>query len=264
MYHNCYFSLMPKPSQQQRGCKLSAKDRKQAKDGNEEVVANGTTRRKVVLGIGAVAAVAAAGGIGFQLFTRDGSSSIEASAQSSPSMADLLVQGPLPDQVQGPADAPVTIIEYASMTCSHCATFHNTTYPELKKRYIDTGKVQFILREFPLDPLAASAFMLARCAGEGKYYAVVDAFFHSQSQWAVQKPLEPMLAIARQAGFTKESFEACLTNQKMLDGIEWTRDRATKQFGVNSTPTFFINGKIVRGAMTIDELSKQIDALIKT
>jgi protein-disulfide isomerase len=256
---------MPQSSHQQRGRKLSAKDRKRANDRNEELVTRGTTRRKVVLGIGAVAAVAAAGGIGYQLFARSGSSSpIAASAQSSPSMTDLLVQGPLPDQAQGPADAPVTIIEYASMTCSHCATFHNTTYPELKKRYIDTGKVRFILREFPLDPLAASAFMLARCAGEGKYYPVVDAFFHSQSQWAVQKPLEPMLAIARQVGFSKESFESCLTNQKMLDGIEWTRNRAQQQFGVNSTPTFFINGKIVRGAMTIDELSKQIDALIKT
>jgi protein-disulfide isomerase len=241
---------------QQWGRKLDALDR-------TAVAETPITRRKVLFGMGAVAAAAWAGGFGYQFFHPD-SSPIGASAQGSPSMADLLVQGPLPDQVQGPTDAPVTIIEYASMTCSHCAAFHNTTYPELKKRYIDTGKVRFILREFPLDPLAASAFMLARCAGEGKYYPVIDAFFHSQSQWAVQKPLEPMLAVARQAGFTKESFEACLTNQKMLDGIEWTRNRATEKFGVNSTPTFFINGKIVRGAMTIDELSKQIDALIKT
>jgi protein-disulfide isomerase len=231
-------------------------------DANHRIAAEThTTRRKVVIGIGAVAAAAAAGSFGYPLF--NAGSAIEALAQSTPSMADLLVQGPLPDQVQGPVDAPVTIIEYASMTCSHCAQFHNTTYPELKKRYIDTGKVRFILREFPLDPLAASAFMLARCAGDGKYYPVIDAFFHSQSQWAVQKPLEPMLAVAKQAGFTKESFEACLTNQKMLEGIEWTRNRATEKFGVNSTPTFFINGKIVRGAMSIDELSKQIDALIK-
>jgi protein-disulfide isomerase len=244
---------------------LSAKDRKSPKDRKEEiVVATATTRRKVLIGLGAVAAVAAAGGVGYQLFTPDAASPIAASAQGSLSMDELLVQGPLPDQVQGAADAPVTIIEYASMTCGHCATFHNTTYPELKKRYIDTGKVKFILREFPLDPLAASAFMLARCAGDGKYYPVVDAFFHQQSQWAVQKPLEPMLAIARQAGFTKESFEACLTNQKMLDGIEWTRNRATQKFGVNSTPTFFINGKILRGALSIEELSKQIDPLLKT
>jgi protein-disulfide isomerase len=244
---------------------LSAKDRKSPKDRKEEImVATATTRRKVLIGLGAVAAIAAAGGVGYPLFTRDAASPIAASAQGALSMDELLVQGPLPDQVQGAADAPVTIIEYASMTCGHCATFHNTTYPELKKRYIDAGKVKFILREFPLDPLAASAFMLARCAGEGKYYPVVDAFFHQQSQWAVQKPLEPMLAIARQAGFTKESFEACLTNQKMLDGIEWTRNRATQKFGVNSTPTFFINGKILRGALSIEELSKQIDPLLKT
>ena len=177
---------------------------------------------------------------------------------------ELLKPGELPELALGSSDAKVVIVEYASMTCGHCANFHTKVFPELKEKYIDTGKVRFILREFPLDPLAASAFMLARCAGDGKYYPVVDAFFHQQSQWAVQRPLEPMLAIARQAGFTKESFEACLTNQKMPDGIEWTRNRATEKFGVNSTPTFFINGKIVRGAMSIDELAKQIEPLLKT
>ena len=207
------------------------------------------TRREFVVSTGALVAAAALFG-----------SAPFAFAQTT---EELMRPGPLPDIAIGKADAPVTIIEYASMTCPHCASFSKTTFPQLKTKYIDTGKVRFILREFPLDPLAASAFMLARCAGDGKYYPVIDAFFHSQSQWAVQKPLEPMLAIAKQAGFTKESFEACLTNQKMLEGIEWTRNRATEKFGVNSTPTFFINGKIVRGAMSIDELSKQIDAIIK-
>jgi protein-disulfide isomerase len=182
----------------------------------------------------------------------------------SPSPADLAVAGPLGDQVLGKDDAPVTIIEYASMTCSHCATFHNSTYPELKKRYIDTGKVKYILREFPLDPLAAGAFMLARCAGKDKYYPMVEVLFQKQKDWVVQKPIEPLMAIAKQAGFTEESFNSCLQDQKMLEGIEQVRARASEKLGVNSTPTFFINGKVHRGSLTIEELEKQIAPLLKS
>ena len=182
----------------------------------------------------------------------------------SPAPADLAVAGPLGDQVLGKEDAPVTIIEYASMTCSHCATFHNNTYPTLKSKYIDTGKVKYILREFPLDPLAAGAFMLARCAGKDKYYAMVDVLFQKQKDWVVQKPIEPLMAIAKQAGFTEESFNSCLQDQKMLEGIEQVRTRAAEKLGVNSTPTFFINGKVHRGSLTIEELEKQIEPLLKS
>lgn len=182
----------------------------------------------------------------------------------SPSPADLAVPGPLGDQVLGKDDAPVTIIEYASMTCSHCATFHNTTYPTLKTKYIDTGKVKYILREFPLDPLAAGAFMLARCAGKDKYYPMVEVLFQKQKDWVVQKPIEPLMAIAKQAGFTEESFNSCLQDQKMLEGIEQVRTRASEKLGVNSTPTFFINGKVHRGSLSIEELEKQIAPLLKS
>ena len=126
----------------------------------------------------------------------------------------------------GDEKAPVTIIEYASMTCPHCATFHDTTYPELKKRYIDTGKVRFIFREFPLDQLAPAAFMLARCAGPDKYFPMIETLFQQQKEWVVQKPLPPLLAIAKQAGFSEQSFNECLKNQKLLDGIEDVRQRA--------------------------------------
>ena len=138
----------------------------------------------------------------------------------------------LPDMIMGDDKAPVTVIEYASMTCPHCAHFQETTFPELKKRYIDTGKVRYIFREFPLDSLAAAAFMLARCAGENdksKYFAMVDTLFRQQRQWAVEKPIPPLLAIAKQAGFTEKTFDACLANQKVLDGIESMRQRAAKQ-----------------------------------
>ena len=147
----------------------------------------------------------------------------------------------------GPANAPVTIIEYASMTCPHCAQFHATTYPEMKKKYIDTGKLRFIFREFPLDALAAAGSMLARCAGKDKFFPVVETLFAQQKDWVTQKPLQPMLAIAKQAGFTQESFDKCLANQEVLNGIEEGRQRAVKKLGVQSTPTFFINGKIFRG-----------------
>ena len=149
----------------------------------------------------------------------------------------------------GDDKAPVTVIEYASMTCPHCAHFQETTFPELKKRYIDTGKVRYIFREFPLDNLAAAAFMLARCAGKddkNKYFALIDTLFRQQRQWAVEKPIPPLLAIAKQAGFTEKTFNACLANQKVLDGIESVRMRAVDKFKVQSTPTFFINGTSTR------------------
>jgi protein-disulfide isomerase len=183
---------------------------------------------------------------------------------AAPSTADLMQAGPLGEQSVGRNDAPVTVIEYASMTCSHCATFHNKTYPELKKRYVDSGKVRYILREFPLDPLAAGAFMLARCAGKDKYFPLVETLFSQQEKWVVQKPIEPLMTIARQAGFTQESFDTCLKDQKLLEGIEWVRNRGAEKLGVNSTPTFFINGKIYRGALSIEDLEKAIEPLLKS
>jgi len=213
------------------------------------------TRREFVAGSSALAIVAAI----------QASVASTAFAQgASFSAAELLEPGALEDMSIGKADAPVTVIEYASMTCGHCATFHIATYPEFKKRYIDTGKARYILREFPLDPLAAGAFMLARCAGKDKYFPLVETLFQQQRNWAVQKPLEPLFAIARQTGFTQQTFDACLRDQTMLDGIEKVRTRASDRFKVESTPTFFINGTVYRGALSIDELAKAIDPLVKS
>jgi protein-disulfide isomerase len=187
----------------------------------------------------------------------------EALAQA-PSPAELAKAGPLGDVVVGKADAPVTIIEYASMTCSHCAAFHNTTYPALKAKYIDSGKVRYILREFPLDPLAAGAFMLARCAGGDKYYPMVELLFQKQKDWVVQNPIPPLLSLAKQAGFTQESFETCLKDQKVLEAIEAVRTHGAEKLGVNSTPTFFINGKVMRGALSIEDLDRELQPLLKS
>jgi len=180
--------------------------------------------------------------------------------------AELMKADALPEMIMGSEKASVTVIEYASMTCPHCAHFQETTFPEFKKRYIDTGKVRYIFREFPLDTLAAAAFMLARCAGEkdsSKYFAMVDTLFRQQRQWAVEKPIPPLLALSKQAGFTEKTFDACLSNQKVLDGIESIRQRAATTFKVSSTPTFFINGTAFPGALTIDELAKAIDPQVK-
>src|SRR5918912_2200447 len=147
------------------------------------------------------------------------------------SVQDLAVPGPLGDVWLGPADAKVTIIEYASMTCSHCAAFHKDTYPKLKERYIDTGKVRFVLREFPLDPLATAGFMLARCDGNDKYYPITDLLFDNQSAWAfTSKPLDALQQMMKQAGFSKEKFEACLKDQKLYDAVNAVRKRADETF----------------------------------
>ena len=177
--------------------------------------------------------------------------------------AALAKAGPDGDIVIGSEKAPVTVIEYASMTCPHCAHFSATTFPELQKRYIDTGKVRYIFREFPFDALAAAGFMLARCAGKDKFMPVVETLFAKQSEWMVQKPVPPLMGIAKQFGFTQESFDKCLANQQVLDGIQDVRDRAAEKLGVNSTPTFFVNGKKLVGDQSIDALAKEIEPYLK-
>jgi protein-disulfide isomerase len=188
---------------------------------------------------------------------------VNARAQSQVPTTDLEQPSPLGDVVLGSPDAPVTIIEYASMTCPHCAQFQAKTFPKLKERYIDTGKVRYIFREFPLDPLAAGAFMLARCADKDKYLSIIDLFFGTQREWVVPNPLQPMFNIAKQAGYNEETFNACLKNQQILDGIQNVRDHAAKVLNVESTPTFFINGKRVVGDVSIEEMEKEIKPFLK-
>ena len=179
-------------------------------------------------------------------------------------LTDLMVAGPLGDKQLGKDDAPVTIVEYASLTCVHCASFHTGTMAQLKERYIDTGKVRLIFREFPFDPLSTAASMVARCAPEPRYFPLIDLFFKQQQDWAGSaKPIEALLAIGRQAGFTQESFEACLKNQAVYDGINAVKQRGVDVLKVSSTPTFFINGVKSAGNKSIEEMEKLIEPHLK-
>lgn len=183
-------------------------------------------------------------------------------ASGSVDMAKLLEPGVLPEKAIGKEDAPVTIVEYASMTCPHCATFHETTLPELKAKYIDTGKARLIFREFPFDPRAEAGFMLARCS-EDNYFPMVDVLFRQQDNWAgVENARDALLQISKLAGFSQQKFEECLTNQKLLEDIRAVRTRGADEFKVDSTPTFFINGKRYKGAMSIAEISAVIDSML--
>lgn len=177
---------------------------------------------------------------------------------------ELMKAGDLPDLAIGPDNAKVTIVEYASMTCGHCMHFHTTVFPEIKKKYVDTGKVRFIFREFPLDARAFAASMLARCAGPEKALSLIDALFHTQTDWAFVKtnPTPKLFEIAKQAGFTQESFDKCLTDQKLLDQLTAIHSRANETFGVNATPTFFINGKRLQAAPNIEEFDKVLEPLL--
>jgi protein-disulfide isomerase len=179
---------------------------------------------------------------------------------------ELMQAGPLSELVLGKDDAPITVVEYASMTCGHCANFHNKVLPALKEKYIDSGKVRFVMREFPLDKLAVAASMLARCAGGDKTLPMISALFAKQEEWAFVRgnPVPELFKIAKQAGFSQESFDKCLTDQKLMDDVVKIRTRAADTFGVASTPTFFINGKKMTGQPTIEEFDKALSALLKS
>ena len=179
-------------------------------------------------------------------------------------LAELSTPGPLGDRMLGSDKAPVTIIEYASVTCPHCATFHAEVYPKLKEKFIDTGKVRFIFREFPTAPANASiaGFMLARCSGD-KYFPLIDAMMEQQRSW-IEKPYDGLLRIARQAGMSQEAFETCLKDRKLAEEIGNSASRAVQKFGVESTPTFFVNGTKIVGTQSLAAFEKAIEALLKT
>src|ERR1700754_817039 len=188
----------------------------------------------------------------------------EAMAQTA---ADVAKPVSLPDMALGPATATVTVTEYASMTCPHCAAFTEKVFPKLKSEYIDTNKIRFVFREFPLDIKAAAGSMLARCIAKddaSKYFAVVDMLFRQQMEWALKNTTETLTRIGKQAGLSQQQVEDCLKDQALLDKIAADQKYANEVLKVNSTPTFFINGEMVKGETSFEEFDKRIKSLLKS
>jgi protein-disulfide isomerase len=170
----------------------------------------------------------------------------------------------LDDLSMGSADAKVTVIEYASLTCPHCAKFHKEVYPGFKAKYVDTGKVRFIYRDFPLNSRAFAGAMLARCvSGADKSLALIDVLFNTQADWAFVEgnPQQKLFETVKQAGFTQESFEKCLTDQKLFEKLSSSQKYGAETIKITATPSFFVNGKRVVGP-TLEDISKIIDPML--
>lgn len=176
-----------------------------------------------------------------------------------PTFADVMVTGTLPEMSFGRADAPVTIVEYASLTCQHCRHFHLNTFPQFKREYIDTGKVRFILREFPIGKTSGNATIALRCAPPDKYLELHGKYLEQQASWVSQEVrLDPIFKVASQVGMTRQQFDACLKNQAMINGLKWVKDRGRK-LGVIGTPNFFVGNRLIKKELTMDDIRAMVD-----
>jgi protein-disulfide isomerase len=188
----------------------------------------------------------------------------EAMAQTA---ADVAKPMSLPDMALGPVNASVTITEFASMTCPHCAAFNENVFPKIKSEYIDTGKIRYVFREFPLDIKAAAGSMLSRCIAKddaGKYFTVTDLLFKQQGEWVPKNTTESLIRIGKQAGLSQQAVEDCIHDQALLDKIVADQKYASEVLKVNSTPTFFINGEKLTGETSFAEFDKRIKSLLKS
>ncbi len=223
-------------------------------------------RRKFI----ADAALLAAGTTAFSLFSpslswghvplpRGSAPTPRSEPQISIPLEDLLQPGPLEEMSEGDENAPVIIVQYTSLTCAHCARFHNNVYPLLKKNFFDTGKVRLIMREFPGDRVALAASMMTRCADKSQYFPLVKILFKTQAVWArAQDPVTELFKISKLAGFTEEKFNTCLTNKEIAGGLRDTMNRGRSTFTVSSPPTFFIDGQKVSGGLSFEDFEKLV------
>jgi protein-disulfide isomerase len=198
----------------------------------------------------------ALGGCGGAAGTPDSAAS---KALNVPPAAELLREGPLGERSLGNPNAPVTVIEYASLTCPHCANFQRNLFPRVKKEFIDTGKIRFIVREFPIGHTSGAAAIVNRCAPADKYFALFSAFLLRQPEW-VSQDIRPdaLYTVAKSSGMSREAFDKCLSNQTIIDGLTEVKQRG-RQFGVIGTPTFFANGRKAQGEITFEEFKALVD-----
>ncbi len=180
---------------------------------------------------------------------------------ANPTLAEVLQPaGPLPEMALGRADAPVTVVKYASLTCPYCRKFHNEVFPRFKKAYIDTGKVRFILREFPIGRSSGNATIALRCAKPDKYVTLYGKFLEQQSKWVSQEVrLEAIHSVAAQVGLSRAAFDECLKDQTLIGGLAQIKDRG-RTLGIIGTPNFYVGSKLVKTVLTFEELSALVDA----
>jgi len=177
---------------------------------------------------------------------------------------ELKTGGLMGERVQGKVDAPVTMFEFSSLTCPHCATFHEETLPTIKAKYIDTGKVRLVMRDFPFDRIGLTAAIAARCVDEKRYFGLIDVLFKQQRRWASDKdPIAAIGRLTRLAGLSQKAFQACLANEELANSILARRIDAQKDYKVNSTPTFVINGEVISGAQPFEVFEKAIESALK-
>ena len=173
--------------------------------------------------------------------------------KSSGKVADLKLTAN--EYTLGPADAKIVIVEYASLTCPHCAQFHTQVLPGLKKEFVETGKVRYVYRDFPLDRLALGAAMIARCAGRENFFGFIDTFYAAQGQWTgASNPLSALGNLARLGGMSQRKLDACLKNVEVQNEILRQRLEAANEFKVQSTPTVFVDGERYGGGMSLDQV----------
>ncbi len=175
-------------------------------------------------------------------------------------LKDQIVEpGPLGEREYGNPNAPVTIIEYASLTCPHCRNYHAKVFPKVKRQYVDTGKVRYIIREFPIGRTAGTAAIVTRCAPEAKYLPLMEAYLARQSEWVSQEVRpDAIYKVAKSSGMSRETFDKCLSNQTIIDGLTEVKQRGRK-YGVIGTPTLFINGQKAQGEVTFEEIKAMIE-----
>ncbi len=218
--------------------------------------------RNILIALGVVAVLAIVG-LAITEYAGPSGGDDNSPAATSPVKTVMPVIG-ADEFIIGKPDAPITIVEYASLTCPHCARFHTKTLPQLKAKYIDSGKVRLVYRDFPLDKYALQGSMMARCAGRERYLGFIDAMYMTQDGWA--RSGNPTLALARiglNGGMSQKAFEACMQNKEIETKILAQRVAGQEKFSINSTPTLIINGQVHAGALTIEEIDSIIAPLLK-